>query len=140
MKFGILLAVLTLVFNILLVTRIGLPGVMIGTSCALIISTLYYMKLFHAYLGSPATEFFRLLSKPAFASLAAAAATFIFNHFIIKTMSSESRVVDVVAIMSGGLLFGLVYWRILAPLKYLTGYERSFIVSKAPFLEIFFKK
>jgi len=135
MKFGILLATLNLFLSILLVIKMGFVGVVIGTTVSLIAATVYYMRLFHRYMECPVSAFVKLLYKPLGASAVAASATFIFNFIILKTMVSQSRIINVIVILAGSGIFGFIYWHFIMASKYLNTYEKSFLSSKLPFLK-----
>lgn len=132
MKFGVLMAALNLLFNIVLIMKYGFIGVLIGTSAALAISALYYVKLFHAYLDVPVATFTSLFSKPAIACVAPGLLICALNYFLYSALIGSGRFLTLCVVGFDFLLFMIIYGLTILKIGYFDEYDREIMNDKIP--------
>ncbi|MFA6434240.1 MAG: oligosaccharide flippase family protein [Elusimicrobiales bacterium] len=139
MKFGILMAVLNLALSVFLIIKFGFTGVLVGTSAALILSSLYYVKLFHEYLGVPVKEFRRLFLKPAAVCAVPVLATYALNRFLHSASVGAGRPFALFVAAFDGLLFFALYGVIILKSGYFDEYDRKILGERIPFARYVFE-
>jgi O-antigen/teichoic acid export membrane protein len=136
MKFGLFLAVTNLVAGITLVVKIGFLGVALAGSLSLIAGSVFYMKIFHDFLGGPMRSFAALVIKSAAAGVLPGAALFCMNHLFGSAWIHPGRFYGLIFIISQGLAFMMIYLMSLRFSGYFDGYDRELLRLRAPRLSI----
>lgn len=132
MKFGLFMAVLNLSLSIFLIIKIGFIGVVIGTTTALTLATIYYLNMFHRYLGCRFINFAQLFYKPVIACLAPSIAIFLLDRFVLPVSFFRERIfnITVLALYSG--IFCLGYFIFILASDYLSEYDKDLIRTRMP--------
>lgn len=125
MQFGILLAVLSLVFSLSLITTVGFYGPAFAATGALTICALYFYTLFHRYLNRPLGPFLRRnYGTPILASLIAALITGGLNFALLQVIEPTNRWLALMLLGIEGVVFVSVYVAIMVKTHYLDAYDR----------------
>lgn len=135
MKFGIIMAVLNIFLNIILAVKMGFFGVAIGTASALLIASIFYLKMFHGYLECPISDFIRLLYKPLSASFVPGLGIVIFNKELLHLLSYFNRFLNLAIFIMMSLLFFAAYVIFISLSKYFDGKDKDFLKTKIPALK-----
>ncbi len=136
MKYGIFMAALNIVLSIALITLIGFIGCAIGTSIAMTLASLFFLKLFHNYLRKPLKEFFSLFYKPLIASAIALAASHLFD-IVIKLIINLpiNRVAFLSLLTSNAIFFCILYILIILRIDYLDANGKKLVIHSILYLK-----
>ncbi|MCL0092617.1 oligosaccharide flippase family protein [Dehalococcoidia bacterium] len=134
MKCGIFLAILNLFLSIVLIIKIGFLGVVIGTTISLTIHSVFFMKMFHNYLGTPLSSFIQLLYKPIIACAIPALIILFLNHGFYPTAPFSGRLINLTLLGLNSILFGGIYIAFILLSKYLDEYDKELIRNRFPLL------
>ncbi len=137
MKFGIFMATLNIILNIILVLRIGFIGILIGTSISLFTASAYYLRMFHRYLMVPLRDFLRLLVKPVAACVVPVGAIIIFNHFFFSRTVFGHRLIYFVFLSVETCVFAVLYLLFISWSRYFDEQDRGLLKGKIPLFERF---
>jgi O-antigen/teichoic acid export membrane protein len=132
LKFGVLMAGLNLLLSVLLIMKFGFMGVLAGTSAALTVSSLYYIKLFLEYLQLPAKNYWRLFAKPASACVLPAMATCTVNYFFYPVAVESGRLFALSLAASNSLFFFVLYAGVILRSGYFDEYDKTVLNGKIP--------
>jgi len=134
MKYGIFLAILNLFLSIILIIKIGFIGAVIGTTISLTIASVFFMKMFHNYLGTPLSSFIQLLYKPMIACAIPALIILFLNYEFWPTVAFSGRLVHLTLLGLNSILFGGIYIAFILLSKYLDEYDKGLIKNRLPLL------
>jgi len=134
MKCGILLAILNLFLSIVLIIKIGFLGVVIGTTISLTIHSVFFMKMFHNYLGTPLSSFIQLLYKPIIACAIPTLIILFLNHGFCPTAAFSDRLINLTLLGLNSILFGGIYIAFILLSKYLDEYDKELVRNRLPLL------
>lgn len=134
MKYGIFMTILNLFLSIILIIMIGFIGTVIGTTISLTIGSLFFMKMFHNYLGTPLSSFVQLLYKPMIASAISALIILFLNRTFLSTVTFSSRLANLSLLGVNSILFGGTYITFILLSKYLDEHDKGLIKNRFPFL------
>ena len=135
MKIGIFMAILNLLLSIILIIKIGFIGAVIGTTISLTIASLFFMKMFCKYSGTPLSDFIRLFYKPVIACIVPTLIIFLFNHSFWLVTVSSGRFVNLAILGLNSVIFGGMYIVFILLSKYLDEYDRGLIRNRFPLLK-----
>lgn len=123
MKFGIFLAILNLLLSIILIIKIGFIGVAIGTTVSLTVAELFFMRMFHEYLGTPLNDFIRLFYKPMAACIIPTLVILYLNYGFWPVTASSGRLVNLSILGLNCIIFGGLYVAFISLNKYFDKYD-----------------
>ncbi len=138
MKFGILMAGLNLFLSVGLIVKFGFIGVLIGTSLALFVSSLYYVKLFHHFLEVPVMDFLNLFRKPVAACAAPAVVALAVNYFLYPAVAVSGRPAALLLVAGSAVLFSALYGSVILRGGYFDKYDKKLLGDKIPLVRRFF--
>ena len=126
MKFGVLLAVLSVSFSIALINWVGFYGPAIGSTISLSICALYFYRLFHTYLKQPLMPFLRrIYTLPVVISLLAGGVTYLIQNGLVMLMTPANRPVALTILGAEVIVFFGIYIGLIVKTSYLDAYDRS---------------
>ena len=126
MKFGVLLAVLSVSLSLLLIQWVGFYGPAIGSTISLSICALYFYRLFHTYLKQPLMPFLRrIYALPVVISLLAGGITYLIQHSLVTLIEPANRPVALTILGVESLVFFGIYIGLIVKTSYLDAYDRS---------------
>lgn len=140
MKFGILMAGLNLLLSVALIIKFGFLGVLTGTATALTISSLYYIRLFHAYLEIPVKNFAVLFIKPVSACILPSLLTYALNSSLRSSAVSQGRLLMLCLAGADCVLFLAVYAVTIFRSGYFDEYDRMVLNDKIPLMRHIFAR
>jgi O-antigen/teichoic acid export membrane protein len=125
-QYTLLLLVLETVLGIALVMKIGFLGVLIATPVSLIVSSLYFMIIFHRFLKMSLIQLAHDVHlKPVGACLLAGTCFYFFNHVLARFFLLQGRLANIGILGLGGLVFIVVYLGLLLHSNYLDEYDKK---------------
>lgn len=128
-RYSLLLLAMNTLLGIALVIRLGFWGVLIATPLSLIVSSLYFMALFHRLLGIPLLQFFRdTYLQPVIACLFAGLPILTLNAVILQTLQAQGRLMSLAVLGAEGLLFVAIYGGLMLKTQYLDTYDRRLLL------------
>lgn len=126
MKFGILLAILSVVLSLGLITTVGFYGPAIATTISLTVCALYFYRIFHNYLGQPLGAFlYRLYTIPILTSVFVGVVVSGLQYLLIQAFDPYTRLESLSLLCFEGLIFVGLYIFIILKTSYLDPYDRS---------------
>jgi len=123
MKFGFLLTALNVGLGIFMIVKLGFLGIVAAISLSLFAASVYYVKLFHGYLGTPVGDFARLFLKPLAAVSLPGAAMLAANHYFWLEKASSGRLFNLGVLAAHGLFFTGFYGAYIAVCGYFDDYD-----------------
>lgn len=127
-RYTLLLLILQITLGIGLVIKMGFLGMLIATPISLIVSSLYFMIIFHGLLKMSFTQFtIDVYLKPVGACLLAGACFFIMNCVLSQFFVLQSRMASIGVLGLGGFVFTGVYFGLLWHSRYLDEYDKRLI-------------
>jgi len=127
-RYSLLLLAMNTLLGIALVIRLGFWGVLIATPLSLIISSLYFMVLFHRLLGIPLVQFLRdTYLQPLITCSLAGLPLLTLNAVILRTVQARGRLVNLTILGAEGLLFVAIYGGLMLKTAYLDDYDRGLL-------------
>ena len=139
MKFGIFLTVLELFLGIFMIIKMGFLGIVTASAVSLVVASIYYVKLFHGYLGTSARDFAVLFYKPLAAVIFPGAAMLAVNHYFWLDKASCGRLFNLSVLTAQGLFFAGFYGACIAGCGYFDEYDKSLFKARLPWLARLFK-
>jgi O-antigen/teichoic acid export membrane protein len=134
MKYGIFMAILNLFLSIILIIKMGFIGAVVGTTISLTIASLFFMRMFHNYLGNPLSDFIKLFGKPILACIIPALVILLFNHGFWPETVFSGRLVNLAILGLNSVIFGGLYILFILLTKYLDEYDKGLIKNRFPLL------
>jgi len=126
MKFGVMLAITSLVLSVGLIKWIGFYGPAIASTLSLTVCALYFYKLFHTHLKQPLWPFLtRIYRMPILMSIIAGLVTYAIQWTLIDWIAPTSRLMTLAVVGFEGLVFLLIYTLLILRTPYLDAYDRS---------------
>lgn len=126
MKFGVLLAVLSVSLSLILIKWVGFYGPAIGSTLSLSICALYFYRLFHTYLKQPLMPFLhRIYTLPVVISLLAGGITYLIQLSLVTFIEPANRPVALTILGAESLVFFGIYIGLIVKTSYLDAYDRS---------------
>ncbi len=126
MKFGMLLALLSVVFSVTLIQTIGFYGPAVAMTLSLTICALYFYRLFHNYLKRPLAPFLRrMYAIPLTAGGIAGLVTLGVQSVLVPYIDPNARVVSFSLLCGEGSLFMGLYIMMVMRTSYLDAYDRA---------------
>jgi O-antigen/teichoic acid export membrane protein len=132
MKFGILMAGLNLLLSVWLIIELGFIGVLIGTTTALTISSLWYVRLFSRYLEVSTNSFWHLFTTPVAACIPPTIAVWAVNYFLYPLAAESGRLLSLFLLAFTILLFFALYAAIILRSSYFDEYDKSVLAAHIP--------
>jgi O-antigen/teichoic acid export membrane protein len=124
MKFGVMLAISSLVLSVGLVYFIGFYGPAVGSTISLTVCALYFYKLFHRYLKQPMIPFLtRMYGMPILISTLAGLVISVLQWQLVSTFAPVSRLPILAVIVLEGLVFSAVYIFLILRTSYMDAYD-----------------
>ena len=124
MKFGVVLAISSLVLSVGLVYFIGFYGPAVGSTISLTVCALYFYKLFHRYLKQPMIPFLtRMYGMPILISTLAGLVISVLQWQLVNTFEPVSRLPILAVILLEGLVFSAVYIFLILRTSYMDAYD-----------------
>ena len=124
MKFGVMLAIFSLVLCFGLVYFIGFYGPAVGSTISLTVCALYFYKLFHRYLKQPMIPFLtRMYGMPILISTLAGLVISVLQWQLVNTFEPVSRLPILAVILLEGLVFSAVYMFLILRTSYMDAYD-----------------
>ncbi|MFH1379505.1 MAG: oligosaccharide flippase family protein [bacterium] len=109
MKYNLFVTLVNILLSVTLVILCGLPGIVIGTSSALILGSIYYLHLLKKNTSFPISLIFKALKIPLIASAVSLAAIIPFNYFDFSSPVYNSRIHDLTALGIRGIVYTAVF-------------------------------
>lgn len=126
MKFGVLLALLSVAFSVTLIQTIGFYGPAVAMTLSLTICALYFFRLFHNYLKRPLGAFLRrMYSIPLAAGGIAGLVTLGVQSVLVPYIAPNARLVSFSLLCVEGSLFMGLYIMMVLRTSYLDDYDRA---------------
>ncbi|MBT9151480.1 MAG: hypothetical protein DDT40_01675 [candidate division WS2 bacterium] len=135
MKYGIFMAILNLFLSIILIIKIGFIGAVIGTTISLTVASIFFMKMFHNYLGTPLSGFIQLLYKPMIACAIPALIILFLNYDFWSPAVFSGRLANLGLLAVNSIVFGGIYIAFILLSKYLDEYDKGLIKNRFPLLK-----
>lgn len=127
-QYTLLLLVLQTVLGLAFVIKMGFLGILIATPTSLLLSSFYFMIIFHRYFKMPLRQFvYNIYFKPISACLLASLAVLIVDHALARFYLAQGRLVDLGILGLEALLFIVIYLVFLWYSRYLNEYDRKLL-------------
>jgi len=127
-RYSLLLLAMNTLLGIVLVIRLGFWGVLIATPLSLIVSSLYFMVLFHRLLGIPLFQFLKdTYLQPVITCLLAGLPFLTLNAVALQTLQAQGKLVNLAILGTEGLLFVAIYGGLMLKTAYLDDYDRRLL-------------
>jgi len=136
MKFGLLMATMNLSLGIVLIMRFGLVGVLIATAVSLIVSSAYFMHLYHKKVSTVSLDrFLRLFRIPALCLIVPTSIVIGITFILRATLLSEDRFANGCCLALNVVIFTLCYAVGLLRFGFLDGYDTALLRERIPFIK-----
>ena len=127
-QYTLILLVLQTAFGVALVIKLGFLGILIATPISLLISSSYFMFIFHRYLQMPLRQFgCDVYLKPLGACFLASLAVLTVDHALARFYLAQGRLVALSILGVEALLFSVIYLVFLWYSRYLDEYDRKLL-------------
>jgi O-antigen/teichoic acid export membrane protein len=127
-QYTLLLLVLQTVLGITLIIKLGFFGILLATPTSLLLSSCYFMIIFHRYLRLPLRQFlYNVYLKPMGACFLASLAVLILDHTLARFYPAQGRLAALSILGLEGLLFLVIYLGLLWQGRYLDEYDRRLL-------------
>jgi len=127
-RYSLLLLAMSTLLGIALIIRLGFWGVLIATPLSLIVSSLYFMVLFHRLLNISLVQFLKdTYLQPVIACLLMGLPILTLNAVILQTLRAQGRLMSLAVLGAEGLLFVAIYGGLMLKTAYLDDYDRKLL-------------
>lgn len=136
MKFGLLMASMNLFLGIVLIIKFGFVGLLIATAVSLIVSSAYFIHLFHKKVSIvPLGLFLQLIRTPSLCSIVPAFIILTVNFTLHASLYSGDRVVNGCCLVLNGVFFAFSYTASLLKSGCLDSYDTTLLRERIPFIK-----